>query len=604
MRDARRSTADAAAAGGRRATAGGDLVPLARLSALADGEPFAVRIDGLDLLVLRLGSGVRVFQGACPHEGTNLGSASCAGGQLTCSAHGWRFDCASGARLGAAGPGLHAFTAELRGDEVYVQRAELEAWRERRSRTNGAAHGPLREVDELPGPRGLPLLGNALALDLPHLHDVLDGWARRYGPLYAFRIGRRPVVAVGDAHLATTVLRERPDRYRRWSNILEITGELSLAGVFSVEGDDWRRQRPMASQALDVAHVGGFFDRLATIVRRLHGRWERSARSGAPVEIQKDLMRFTVDVTTALALGHDLDTLEAEGDAIQRHLEKVFPVLIRRINAVFPYWRHVRLPSDRAVDRAVEAVRAATAPTIEAARARVRDRGPGARPADFLEALVSARDPSGAPLTDGEIFANVLTMLLAGEDTTANTISWMAHLLATHPEVQARARAEVDAVLGGARFLGALADAGRLPYVEAVLDETLRVKPVAPLLFLETCRDEVLGDVRLPRGTRLALLTRHYGMKDESFADPWRFDPERWLRGGARPGHRPEVFMPFGGGPRYCPGRHLAVLETKAVACMLLGNFEVEHVEGPGPVRERFCFTMMPENLLVRLRGR
>jgi cytochrome P450 len=195
-----------------------------------------------------------------------------------------------------------------------------------------------------------------------------------------------------------------------------------------------------------------------------------------------------------------------------------------------------------------------------------------------------------------------MTMLLAGEDTTAYTLAWAVHHLCDAPDAVARLRAEADALLGGEPAAREIETAHRLTFAGAVASETMRLRPVAPLLFLTANEDVVVADVAVPRGTWVGILTRPPAVDARHFADPERFRPERWLEHGAAP-HEPGASIPFGSGPRICPGRSLALLEMKVLLAMLYGGFEVERAGG-AEVRERFAFTMAPVGLRVRLRRR
>jgi len=474
---------------------------------------------------------------------------------------------------------------------------------------------PLRDLRDLPGPRGLPLLGNLLQLDPPRLHTILSGWAQRYGALYRLKLRGRDVLVVADADLIGEVLRNRPEGFRRRRALRNVMVELGIDGVFNAEGADWRRQRKLAMYALNTAHMREFFARLEQVTARLQRRWERAAQSGAPVDTQRDLMRFTVDVTSGLAFGHDLNTLEQTGDAIQNHLDKIFPALTRRLLAPFAYWRYFKLPADRALDRAMQEVHKLVNAFIANSRAQLsQDPGRRAKPSNFLEAMIVARDDDASGFTevggftDAEIVGNALTMLLAGEDTTANTIGWMMHFMIEHPRVQAKMQEETDRVLGAHPRPPDYAATESLPYIEAVAHEAMRLEPVAPFLAMEANQDCAIGEVAVPAGTSVFLVMVYPAAQASNFHEPRSFRPERWLEATPRDdgagAHNTKAFMPFGTGPRYCPGRHLALLEIKMVAAMLCRNFECVRAPGSPPTEEHFVFTLTPKNLCVTLRAR
>jgi cytochrome P450 len=403
------------------------------------------------------------------------------------------------------------------------------------------------------------------------------------------------------------VLRNRPDGFQRGKRMRAIVLELGVDGVFNAEDAKWRRQRKLAMLALNTNHLREFFTRLEVVTGRLQRRWERAAAAGAAVDASADLRRFTVDVTSSLAFATDLNTLETEGDVIQRHLDKVFPAVARRLFALVPYWRWFKLPADRELDAAIKEVHQLVNKLVADARLRLAtDTSADAKPGNFLDAMLATQGDDTTAFTDSEVVGNALTMLLAGEDTTSNTLAWMMHLMTEHPDVQARMQQEADRVLGSANRPPDYASTGELHYIEAVAHETMRHKPVAPFLWLEPTEDIVLGDVRVPYGTAVNVLTSHVAMEDGNFADAQAFRPERWLQAAGRSseGHNTQAFLPFGAGPRFCPGRHLAMLEIKMVASMLCRNFEVSRAADAPSTDEVFSFTMMPSSVRVKLRQR
>jgi cytochrome P450 len=228
-----------------------------------------------------------------------------------------------------------------------------------------AAPGALRRIADLPGPRGWPLVGNLFQLRRDVIHQGIERWCKRYGTLFRFRIGRRQLVVVSDHALINDVLRDRPDGWRRTETLQAISREMGLKpGLFGSEGEAWRAQRRMVMSGLDPGRVRAYFAQLQRVTDRLHRRWLDAAREGRALNLQSELMRYTVDTVAGLAFGRDINTLESDGDVIQQHLDRIFPALFRRVMAPLPYWRWFRLPADRALEGSVVEVKRAIAEFI------------------------------------------------------------------------------------------------------------------------------------------------------------------------------------------------------------------------------------------------
>ena len=469
-----------------------------------------------------------------------------------------------------------------------------------------------RKIADLPGPRGWPIVGNALQMDRHRMHAELEAWAARHGEAYTFSLMSTRIVVVSNPEVVAGVLRERPDTFRRSSRLERISREFGFLGLFTASGETWKRQRPMVLAGLDPTHIKAFFPTLIEVTERFARHWAKAAGagSGAAIDLQADLMRYTVDVTAALAFGEDINTIEARGDqVIQSHLNHILPALFKRVFAPFPLWTYFPNKQDRALPGHLRALQAAVRGFIARA-SRQLDEQPALRerPVNLIQAMLAARDREGSGITETDVAGNVLTMLLAGEDTTANTLAWLIWLLHRNPEALQLAREEAKAVVGDNTCPRSIEELGRLDFIEACAYEAMRLKPVAPLLGCEARKDCVVAGVEVPAGTLVICLMRLGGLDARNFAEPMAFDPARWIGGAGAAAHSltssKRVVMPFGAGPRICPGRYLALAEIKMVMAMLLANFEIAEVSTPDgdEPKERMALTMFPVGLEMRLR--
>ncbi|HWB70067.1 MAG TPA: cytochrome P450 [Solirubrobacterales bacterium] len=456
----------------------------------------------------------------------------------------------------------------------------------------------IRDIRDLPGPRGVPLMGSLHRFGLHNVHLVVERWCERYGSLYTFRAGLRRYVVISDREAANALLRERPQGFRRQREVEAVYRELGFHGVFSVEGEDWRRQRRLAVTALNSNRLHSHFHIIRTATERLRRRLKAAATESRPIEIQRELTSYTVDITTALAFGVDVNTLERGEDELQQNIQFTFEMLGRRVLLPIPYWRWIRLPADRRLKRALAALEVAVRGFIVQARQQL-EQHPERReePTNFLEAMLAAQLSDGS-FDDGEIFGNTMTLLFAGEDTTAHSMAWALWYLAREPEAQERWAQEATEVLGDDPVPADHETVGRLLYGDAVLRESMRLKAVAPALMHEPLADVEIAGVRIPARTRIVIPTRHINRE----ACGREFDPDRWLDGKRAPDQR--SFLAFGAGPRFCPGRNLAMLEARSAMAMIARDFELELDESGGPVKEYFGFVMVPRGLRVRLRER
>lgn len=304
---------------------------------------------------------------------------------------------------------------------------------------------------------------------------------------------------------------------------------------------------------------------------RLQQRWRHAARNGAGIELALDLKRYSMDIIAGLAFGMDINTIDSGEHALQQHMDAILTGVARRSMAPFPYWRYLKLPRERALDNSIAVLCNSVDQMIASARTRLAaEPARHQRPANLLEAMLCAAKEEGSGLDDKAVAGNVATLLLAGEDTTSSTLGWLLYLLYSNRATLQQATEEVLRLAPDPGGL-TIEQLDRLDYLDACAQEALRLKPPTPFIPLEALRDSVIGDVQVQQGTLVWCVMRHDSMDEQHVPHASQFQPERWLRqdGTAIDKH---VSMPFGAGPRTCPGRYLALLQIKLACAMLLAS--------------------------------
>jgi len=463
-----------------------------------------------------------------------------------------------------------------------------------------------RSVDSLPGPHGLPVVGNIARMDAMHFHRTLEQWAIEYGPIYKFRLMNRTIVATARREDVSFILHERPQLWRRTLRSATMLEEVGARGLFTAEGEEWRRQRKLVMHSLTPEVIHRFYPSLIAMTERLHRRWTAALDAARQPDVLRDLKAYALDVTVGLALGQDINSLENESNPLQRDIEFLFNRVARRLTSPIEYWRAFKLPVDHETDAAVLRVQTAAAAFVEQARMRLAAMPSlRAKPSNMLEAMVLARDAPGSGMNDDDLVGNAVVMVFAGEDTTSNTIAWLIHLLAGSPSAMGRLAGEAGAVLGPLPVLRDYRLLDKLQWLDLCTREAMRLKPVAPLLGFQPTVDLLLGDVYVPAGMMVYPLMRHASTLDTNLSRPGEFLPARWEgEGGEQPDDPSRKLLPFGAGPRFCPGRYLAMTEIRLVMSMLARSFALTPRPDAPPVEELFTFTMTPSSLPVLLQRR
>jgi cytochrome P450 len=462
----------------------------------------------------------------------------------------------------------------------------------------------LKTYKMLDGPKGLPYFGSMFKMDIPRLHQQIEVWEKEFGGVFRLKLAGIKLIVISNPELIQKILKLRPKEFKRASKMNRIIREQGIHGLFNAENDDWEKHRSIITKGLDVKHQMQFFPELKEITKRLYRKWEKDAVQGNEIDIQQDFLRYTVDVTTSIAFGIEMNTIEEDGGVIQDHLEKIFPMIFKRINDPFAFYKIIKGKKDKEFANALKEIHLFIDDIILKGKERIAN-NPGLRenPGNVLEAILVAAETIDG-FGDKEVKGNLLTLLMAGEDTTAHTMAWaITELVQNHSVVEAL-QSEVDEILGENLLFQEYDDHNRLKYTEAVANETMRLKPVAPILLNEPVKEIEVDGYLFKKGDRLVLQTR-IGAKDNAyFTNAEDFNPNRWITETRCPMHNTNAFIPFGAGPRFCPGRNLALLEMKMVLSMLFKNFNVQMVSSNETIEEILAFTMMSTPYRVKLTKR
>ncbi|MFW5408585.1 cytochrome P450 [Pectobacterium brasiliense] len=458
----------------------------------------------------------------------------------------------------------------------------------------------MRSIKRLPMPPTRSILGHVDYLKRSDVHLQMLRWKAQYGRFYRLRLGFTSAIVIADAECIRTIMKSRPDEFRRISSIESVFQEAGLNGVFSSEGKRWEHQRRLTEPMFQPAHLKYFYPSLRKVTSRLSDRFTMLAETGEAVVLVEEFKRYTVDITSLLAFGEDVNTLERGENPLSQSLRHLFPMINARSGSLFPLWRYIRRERDKQFDASLGLIREYVDGFIYRQRKRLRLNPQLIEaPENMLQVMLAEQKKDGT-LKDDDIVANAITLLLAGEDTTANTLAWMSFQLCSAPSVEECVFQECKEATDGA---GALLPwpLPRLPWLTAVMYESMRLKPVAPLLYLEPTKNTVIDDFLIKKGTPLLLMLNASGFDDALFQQPDDFVPERWLERGKASF---SDLQPFGGGPRMCPGRSLALMEIKLGFHALCSGFRVEAQQPASDVTESFAFTMSPSGFRVKLHKR
>lgn len=424
-------------------------------------------------------------------------------------------------------------------------------------------------------PPGLPFFGHALAFRRDPIGFLLRS-ASYPGEVVRYRQGPVDVYLLKHPDLIKEVLITHQHDYAKglgiqWAKLF--LGE----GLLTSEGEFHTRQRRLAQPAFHRQRISGYGTDMVEIAVHMREGW----REGQVLDFDHEMSRLTLAVAARTLFGTDLDDAAARIRDDLTTLVDLFP------RFALPFARTLQrlpLPSNRRFARAVTELDAIVYGMIAERRREGTDRG------DLMSMLLLAQDEDGSRMTDRQLRDEVMTLLLAGHETTANALNWTFHLLSENPEAEARLHAEIDRVLGARR--PAVEDLPALEYAERVLAESMRIYPPAWGIGRRALRDVVLGGYPIRAGSILSLSPYVIHRDPRWWPDPLRFDPDRFLpeAKAARPRF---AYFPFSGGARSCIGESFAWMEGVLLVAAIAQRWRLRRVPGH-PVVPQALITLRP----------
>lgn len=415
---------------------------------------------------------------------------------------------------------------------------------------------PRRESAGPPGLFGVRNLARFANDELSFLRELAD----TYGDVVEMRLLGRPWFVLNHPDDIEAALVKHAKVMGRDGYIVVLQRALGL-GLLTNSGEPWKRQRKLMAGAFTPKRIATYGDTMVAVTDRELASW----RGGQDLSLHDEMSRITMEVVAAVLFGASVGQEGVE--TVRSSLEVLNEYFANSPEAVFKVPAWVPTPRNRRVTRAVEAIDELIYSIIAERRESGEERD------DLLGTLLAAQDEDGSGMSDQQLRDEAVTLFLAGHETTALLLAHSFYLLSKHPDVERKLRRELDQQLGGR--LPNATDVKKLPYLERVLKETMRLYPPAWTTGREALEDVDVNGVRIPKGAQILTSQWVVHRDPRFFPNPEGFDPERWLPERAKTLPR-YAFFPFGGGPRVCIGNHFAMMEATLIAAAIMQRFRVE----------------------------
>lgn len=401
--------------------------------------------------------------------------------------------------------------------------------------------------------------------------------AREQPEIASMRFGFVPSVMVSSPAIAHEMLATKPHAFVKSPGLAIFMRPLLGKGLLASERDFHTKQRKLLAPVFAHKRIASY----ASTMAERAVRYASSLQDGKVVDAADDMMRLTLEIVGKTLF--DTEIVGGSADEVGDALTIAMETAMAQLGSLVPLPPVVPTPTNLRNRKAVARLDAILYRIIQERRAQGGDRG------DLLSMLLATQDESGAGMDDKQVRDEAMTLFLAGHETTANAMAWTFYLLAQHPEVRARLEEEVDA-LGRAPTYD---DLKQLPYTLAVLKESMRLYPPAYIMARRATEEVELGGHRLRKHTIIILNILGIHRRPDTFPDPERFDPTRFLNDAEKSFPRC-AYMPFGAGPRICIGNHFALMEGHVLLASIARAARFDLV-GPPNVQMEPLVTLRPK---------
>lgn len=409
-----------------------------------------------------------------------------------------------------------------------------------------------------PGPTGAPIIGSAVASILGGL-EFTERMAREYGDVVHWTELDTHVYQLNHPDDIEHVLVQKNQNYVKGEQFQRLLSPLLGNGIINSEGQEWRRSRQLVQPSFHPDRIQVYAELMTDLTATMLDGWE----DGETRSIHDEMMDVTLRIVTEALFGVDVDRYI---DDIQSAIDAFLSATSSLPNLLLP--EGVPLPSRRRMADSRETFDGVVDDIIQGKR-----RDPGEH--DVISMLLAARDNERAALSDEQIRDEAISLISAGHETTAVSLTYTTVLLAQHPEIERRLVEELDRVLDGER--PTMTDLQDLTYSEKVVKESMRLYPPVPGIDREAITADTVGGYDIPAGSRIKLNQWVVHRDSRWYDDPLAFKPDRWTKEFERSLPR-LAYFPFAAGPRRCIGDRFAMLEARLLLAMIYQRYHLELV--------------------------